>query len=353
MDTPYPLLDAHPALAVALPTPLGLLRPTPLESVDGWPGVRIKRDDLSADGYGGNKVRKLDFLLADARDRGRRSVLCFGYAGSNFVAATAWHAHAIGLRTLGFLLPQAPADYVVDNLRTALIHGAELHGARTTPGLVALAVARSLRHAAGCGQWPVWVPPGGSSPLGAIGFVNAGLEFARQLAGDDGPLPERIYIAFSSMGSVAGLALGLELAGLPVRVHAVRVVDAAMADERKLATLIRRTARRLAQGDCAVDAAAALERVEIRGDYYGPGYAQATPAVHGAIRQFGERTGLRADSAYSGKALGCLMDDLADSPGRPVVYWHTFAGAPAAGPGAPVPPGVPRLLRHHLADGAE
>ena len=93
----YPLLQEHPALADALPVPLGLLRPTPLESAAGLADTWIKRDDRSAEGYGGNKIRKLDFVLAEARDRRRPAIVCFGYAGSNFVAATAWHARAVGI----------------------------------------------------------------------------------------------------------------------------------------------------------------------------------------------------------------------------------------------------------------
>src|SRR3546814_16576605 len=78
--------------------------------------IYIKRDDLSAADYGGNKIRKLDFLLADALARGRRELTVFGYAGSNFVAASAWHGSQLGLRVSAGLLPQRSADYIVDNL---------------------------------------------------------------------------------------------------------------------------------------------------------------------------------------------------------------------------------------------
>lgn len=345
----YPLLQEHPALADALPVPLGLLRPTPLESAAGLADTWIKRDDRSAEGYGGNKIRKLDFVLAEARDRRRPAIVCFGYAGSNFVAATAWHARAVGIPALNFLLPQAPAPYVAGNLRVSLACGAELHAARTTPGLVASAVSRSLGVFARRGRWPAWVPPGGSSPLGAVGFVNAGLELARQLRAQSLPPPERIYIAFSSMGSVAGLALGLEFAGLPSHIHAVRVIDKGMANPRAMRRLLVGTARLLERGGCKVDADSALARVTIRDECYGPGYAQATPAVRAAMDRFDADTGIATDTAYSGKAVACLLADRGDGFGGRALYWHTYAGPPAAMPGPVDPAGVPALLRHHLA----
>src|SRR3546814_6196389 len=113
-----------------------------------WPNaeqIYIKRDDLSAADYGGNKIRKLDFLLADALARGRRELTVFGYAGSNFVAASAWHGSQLGLRVSAGLLPQRSADYIVDNLSISLHCGTHLFVRDRDSGLIAQATARSLR----------------------------------------------------------------------------------------------------------------------------------------------------------------------------------------------------------------
>ena len=101
----YPIFDLLPALRERAPVAGLLPSATPVTTLPEAPGLHLKRDDCSAPDYGGNKIRKLDFLLGSARARGVREIIAFGYAGSNFVAATAWHAHKFGIRTCGFLLP--------------------------------------------------------------------------------------------------------------------------------------------------------------------------------------------------------------------------------------------------------
>src|SRR3569833_3098397 len=96
---------------------------------------------------------------------------------------------------------------------------------------------RSLRGLARHGRWPWWIPPGGSSPAGVLGFVNAAIELQQQVQAGEVPAPDVIYVAFSSMGSVAGLAIGLMLAGLPTRIVAVQVVDDRFASPAKLQSL--------------------------------------------------------------------------------------------------------------------
>src|SRR3546814_17909174 len=116
-----------------------------------WPNaeqIYIKRDDLSAADYGGNKIRKLDFLLADALARGRRELTVFGYAGSNFVAASAWHGSRLGLRVSTGLLPQRSADYIVDNLSISLHCGTPLFARDRARGLIAQATERAFRQLA-------------------------------------------------------------------------------------------------------------------------------------------------------------------------------------------------------------
>lgn len=330
---PSPLAEAYPALA-ALPRAGLLAGPTPVAPLPGLDGVWIKRDDLTASDYGGNKIRKLDFLLGDARARGRRSLTVFGYAGSNFVAATAWHARKLGMHTMAGLLPQRPALYVVDNLSVSLYCGAELFVRAREPALIADAALRSARELA-LGRLPYWIPPGGSNALGALGFVEAALELHAQIVAGLLPSPERLYVAFSSMGTVAGLATGLALAGLPTRLVAVQVVGAGLAGSAALAQRLERLRRRLARH--GVDAPAVetlLGRIDIRTGFYGGEYALATPAVQAALRRF-TVPGARADSAYSGKALACLYADRDAGAREPALYWHTFSAIAK-------PPGVRR-----------
>lgn len=315
------LLDAHPQLARDFPVAGLLAAPTPIEPLRDVDGVFIKRDDLTATDYGGNKIRKLDFLLAHARARERRTVVAFGYAGSNFVAATAWHARKLGIRTIGGLLPQVPADYVVDNLSVSIAAGADLFLRESELALIATAALRSLRTAA------TWIPPGGSSAVGSLGFVNAALELKAQIESGAMPPPAQIVMPFSSMGSVAGLAAGLALAGLRARIIAVQVVDAQRASRAKLAKLIDQLVRLLRSHSIQIaDASALVGRVDIRGEFFGGEYARADATIKAAMERFARASGTRVDSAYTGKALAGLYADLdSDRLARPALYWHTLS----------------------------
>ncbi|MDP3859228.1 MAG: pyridoxal-phosphate dependent enzyme [Stagnimonas sp.] len=326
----YPLFDAYPRLAT-LPLAGIFTTATPVQPLPGHDRAWVKRDDLSNAEFGGNKIRKLDLLLGEARAQQRRCLLAFGYSGSNFVAATAWHGRKLGMDTIGLLLPQADAPYVADNLATSRAAGAELAVGGSTGALLAQAVARSLRRLATQGRWPYWMPPGGSTPLGALGFVNAAFELRAQIEAGLCPEPERIHVAFSSMGTVAGLAVGLALAGLRSRVVAVQVVSDRFASGAKLDALIGRTQRLLRQLDPAIPAIAAP--VEIRTEFFGRDYAVPTPATTEAMRVFGQALGARSDSAYSGKALAGFYADLAIGAPGPTLYWHTFNAAARPGGG--------------------
>lgn len=322
----YPLFEAYPQLAAALPIAGLLGAATPVMPLAGHQHAWIKRDDLSATDYGGNKIRKLDLLLARARADGYSDLVTFGYSGSNFVAATAWHGRKLGLSTHAFLLPQADAPYLADNLATGRHAGARLAVAGSQFGVAVKALARSTALLGRHGHLPCWIPPGGSSPLGSLGFVNAAFELRQQIDAGIVPVPERLYVAFSSMGTVAGLSLGLGLAGLAARtrIQAVQVVDARFASRHKLEQLQHATRALLTKLTPAI-ARADAAGVDIRNDYFGEHYAVPTSATRAAMQRFNDATGARSDSAYSGKALACLYADLdAQRCTGPALFWHTF-----------------------------
>ncbi len=349
----YPLFERLPALRDRAPVAGLMPSVTPVIALPEAPGVYVKRDDCSAPDYGGNKIRKLDFLLGAARARGVREIIAFGYAGSNFVAATAWHAHKSGIRTCGFLLPQEPAAYIADNLAVSLAVDAEL---RELPSMKAIGLHAMRRSMSGFfhrGRWPWWIPPGGSSPLGVLGFVNGALELKRQIDAGLLPAPDFIYVAFSSMGTVAGLAIGLQLAGLPTRIVAIQVVDDRFASPQGLRKLIDRTLRFIGAANGPLPSVdELLARIEIRTEFFGQAYARPTAATKRAIERFEQASGARADSAYTGKGLAGLYADLDSGKlkDRKVLYWHSF-NAHGRPPGVPLPAmeRIPPSLRHYFA----
>src|SRR5687767_13083589 len=160
-----------------LPTRVQQLRATTLASSHAaW----CKRDDLTSAVYGGNKVRKLEFLIGDALARGDDTIITTGAAGSHHVLATTLFARQHGLAVHAVLVPQPWTGHVEENLRCDLAAGAVVHPvksfARVGPKMLALAARLRLR-----GRKPYLVGPGGSSPVGALGYVEAGIELARQI----------------------------------------------------------------------------------------------------------------------------------------------------------------------------
>lgn len=351
---------AFPTLAARLPRhPIALL-PTPLEPAPrlgaamGAPGLLTKRDDLSGQPYGGNKVRKLEYLLGEALARGCDSVLTFGAAGSNHALATAIYARQAGLACHGVLTGQVPTPYVANALRWHGLVGTRLWAAQGFRATAAL--ARKIRAAHPGGPDAVYeIPWGGSSVAGTAGFVAAGLELAAQFraAGLDGPA--RIYLPCGTMGSVAGLALGLQVAGLPATVVSVKVVpqeQVSAAAVGQLATDTNLALHRLDPAFPPLDAPAG--GVEFRSGFLGAGYAEPTAEGLEAIRLAADLEGFRVDSTYSGKALACLVADARGGRlGDAIpVFWQTYNSRPYPEELAQADTGhVPAALRHFLEPG--
>ena len=265
--------------------------PTPVASVafDTGAGPRrisIKRDDVSGPLYGGNKLRKLEYIFRRARKRGARRIATFGAVGSNHALATAILATASGYDCTCFLAHQRRTPNVPRTLNMHRRIGTEIvpYG----EGIDSVATCR--RYLQGRRAWVI--PLGGSSWLGAVGFVEAGLELAAQIAAGKLERPDRIYIANGTMGSSAGLALGLALAGLQTELHAVRVVDSRISNPSRLDRLLRKTAMMMHRLDNSIPAdLAGRVRLRLRDDFLAGGYAVADRATLDAVEPGARCTG--------------------------------------------------------------
>jgi D-cysteine desulfhydrase len=305
-----------------LPTPIASVR---FETPAGSRTLSIKRDDLSNALYGGNKVRKLEYILQRAKERGAKRVATFGAAGSHHALATAIFARQLDLECTCFLAPQTRTAGIARVLNMHRELGTEI--ARIGGSIDTLTTLRRYLHGRKC-----WVVPmGGSSWLGAVGFVNAGLELAQQVESGKLASPDRIYLANGTMGSSAGLALGLALAGLSSELHAVRVVDEKYASPRRFDQLLQKTLLMLRRLDPGIPAGAA-DRVRVcwRDEFFAGGYAVADDTTREAIRQARDTLGLSLETTYTGKAMAALLQDLS-SPGyrgEHCVFWNTYNSRP-------------------------
>ena len=323
------LISALPRLSLAqLPTPL---QPAPqlLKKLIGiaGPTLYIKRDDLSGTELTGNKVRKLELLLADAQARGADTVLTCGGAQSNHCRATALSAAQLGLRCILLLRVEDPAKPppLSGNLLLSALSGAQVRfisrAAYQTREALMAELGAELR---GQGRTGYAIPEGGSNALGSLGYVRCVEELRAQVPDPERPLT--IVHAAGSGGTGAGLLLGVALCGLPWRVVSVNVCDdrayfvarmRQILDEAATVFGLQAAARLSADGDQVFD---------IRDGYVGRGYALSQPdelrLIHAACRA----QGLVLDPVYTGKALRGLTQELLKDPttlGERVVFVHT------------------------------
>jgi D-cysteine desulfhydrase len=282
----------------------------------------VKRDDESALPYGGNKARKLEWLLGRARAGGRTRVVTFGALGTNHGLATALYAARAGLACDLVLVDQPVDERVRRRLLQFVAAGARIHYGGSVWGAALRTVGLLARHPR---AFPIWI--GGSSPVGVLGFVDAGLELARQVQAGELPEPERIYVAVGTGGSAAGLALALGIAGLRSRVVGVLVTDRGTLEPspRRIERLARRTAALLVRAGAALEPGRIALCMELDADHRGTGYGHPTPGATEAVRRAGEEAGLRLETTYTGKTLAAL---LARESGRsePILFWNTYSG---------------------------
>lgn len=311
----FPTLDL-PWLRIAnLPTPV-----QPFDLAD-TPDLWIKRDDLSADIYGGNKVRKLEFLLAAARQRGARRLITVGAAGSHHALATTIYGRANGFDVTLVLFPQPLTPHVRDILMLDLAYGAELRYTQRMETVPAALFVTMLRYRS---QRAFVIPPGGSDGTGTLGYVDAALELAEQIESGALPRPATVVVAAGTLGTAAGLALGFAMAGLKTRVQAIRITSRIVTNERVLARLIRDAESLLKRAGANVDVAKdAIGRVDLVHDFIGAGYGKATTAGDVATAAF-EAHGIQLDTTYTAKAAAAFTQRIANAPG-PVLFWQTLS----------------------------
>ncbi|MDP2233078.1 MAG: pyridoxal-phosphate dependent enzyme [Actinomycetota bacterium] len=336
-----PLADEYPGIArlarvelAALPTPLQDL-PALAES-HGIGALAIKRDDLTSARYGGNKVRKLEFLLGLALAEERRAVITFGAYGSNHALATAVHALGVGLEPHVVLSPQAPGPFAAATLLAHASLGTLLYpidgwdGARE-----AVRVRRMLRERDGID--PLVIPMGGTSDRGATGYVNAAFEIAAQVQAGVAPRPDFVYAAGGTLGTVVGLAVGFAALRWSTEVVSVRVTPGEVANELFARRIAAETIALLRSADESFpDIAYDDLALDLRDDWFEPGYGVVTPETLAAVAAAAEY-GFSLETTYTGKALAAMMADAAEGllEQENVLFLDTYNSAPMPTPGSP------------------
>lgn len=285
--------------------------------------IWIKNDGLYGTLYGGNKPRKLEFILADALAKRKKTVLTTGAAGTNHGVATALYGRHVGLEVALLLTYEQPDETIARRLCWMQRAGAHLHYTRSLPQTVLVAPFYALRY-----RSPYLLGPGASSPLGAVGYVNAALELAEQVAQGQIPEPQTIVVPVGSAGTAAGLLLGLRIAGLESRLLAVAVTRAPTVWRVWVVRLANATGRLLVRRGVKERIPVVNgSGIDIATQWLGGGLGKPTRKGEEAMAILAETEGLELEPTYTGKTMAALIDlRRSGSLEGNVLYWHTYNG---------------------------
>jgi len=303
--------------------------PTPIEelprlraALGGGPRLLIKRDDYTGPGFGGNKVRKLEYMLARAKAEGAEFIVTVGGEKSNHARVTAALCARLGLHCILVLNTASlyhsgfkPASLYLDEML-----GAEIHhvSSREERGPRMAVIADGLRRA---GAQVVEIPLGASVPLGALGYVRAAEEAAAQLKAA-GTRVDYVFHSSSSGGTQAGLVAGCQLFGLEgMRIIGVSPDDPAASISAEVARMISGVGELL-----GLPPGALRDEVTVLDEFIGPGYGVETPESKEAMILLARTEGIFLDPVYTAKAMVALIDWMRRgklTEQDTVLFWHT------------------------------
>jgi D-cysteine desulfhydrase len=308
------LYELFPKLGETLPSIRLGAAPTPLRPlprlIEGPAEIWLKDESRFGDGgWGGNKVRKLEWLIPEAKRRGKSKVLTVGGLGTNWGLACTLYGQDHGLETILALVDQPVDQHVREQQERLKNSGAEIHFTHTKPRTVAEVIWLMARHR------PYFLPAGGSNAVGTVGYVEVALELAEQVRAGEIEEPSHVVTAVGSGGTAAGLSLGLKLAGLDTEVLAVVVNDTLRLDAKALIGMSQKCERLLRKRGARLPEMELGDNLIVVEDQIGTGYGHPTVAAGKAHDLAAERAGLDLDPVYTAKAMAGL---LALGDGTPV-----------------------------------
>ena len=319
-------LARFPRIKLAhLPTPLEYL--PRLTEYLGGPSIYVKRDDCTGLASGGNKTRKLEFLMADALAQNADTIITQGAVQSNHARQTAAAAARLGLdcellfenriREPNHIYLNS-GNVFLDRLFGAGIHH---HPGGTDMNAAMEELAADLREQ---GRKPYVIPGGGSNRIGALGYVDCAMELLQQ-ANQQQLKVDCVLHATGSAGTQAGLVAGLRATHANIPVLGIGVNAAREAQEEKVYQLAVETAEHIGAGGCV-----RREDIVANCDYVGPGYGIPTPGMRAALLLLARLEGLLFDPVYSGKGLAGMIDLVEKGEfraGQNIVFIHTGGSA--------------------------
>ncbi len=325
-----PIFKAFPKLKETVPwIPLGDF-PTRVSSLSrisetlSCQSFWIKRDSESSSRYGGNKVRKLEFEFGKAIERKAEMILAYGSLGSNFTIATCLFGKSLKIPTHLILYDTVNTPFVMANFK----HNCEIaQGVTRIRSILSLpyAVSRELwRHR---GERVYLMPPGGSSPLSTLGYINAMLELKGQIHDGDLPMPDYIFLPVGTGGTFAGLLIAKVLFNLPIEIIGIAVVDRIITNSMVIKLFIYRAVRYFNRvAGTNLKATEVFKELHLDYRFLGKGYAHPTDEANWAKDLLKREEDVILDGTYTAKAMAGAMEIIRTDlePDKNILFWHSF-----------------------------
>ena len=291
------------------------------------PFLYLKDESPISPFFGGNKIRKLEFLLADALQKGCTEVITVGSVGSNHATATAIHAQRLGLKCRVLLLPQRPTHMVKRNLLLMQHSNAIMHYCKNPQEQKQIIISLLKEDP----NSRYFIPVGGSGALGDLGFVAAAFELKKNIEKGLIPEPDFIYLCLGSGGSAAGLTLGAKLAGLTKTT--IIPVSIGKNNENIPATASRMLKHYYAMqkhlNGGNIFSPLSSSDVPVNTFFATLGYAEMSKNISQAVRLMQQHEKINLDTTYTGKVLAAMMHDITHKKlhNKTLLLWNTFCGS--------------------------
>lgn len=326
MDLPA-LFTTFPSLHEVIPWHSLMEGPTPVQEMHqlrdayNYKGALwAKLDNLTSKHYGGNKVRKLEFIIGDAIKGQKVRIATMGGLGTNHGLATTIHGRQVGLKTRLYLHASPISPLTLRNLKLLHHFGAALVLVKSKWNL------RLRFYGIDRLRFPrtYWLITGGSTPLGALGYVNAALELYQQVQKGLLPEPELIFIPVGSLGTIAGLELGLQIAGMKTRIRGISVGISSSDSSDRIMKLINQSLA-LLKVTPELRHLRIKPRYEIVDAFAGKAYGVPTKLGLEAISAAAKYENLILEPTYTGKTFAAFLHHLQHSSAKEVVlFWNTY-----------------------------
>ncbi|MCP4763875.1 MAG: pyridoxal-phosphate dependent enzyme [archaeon] len=322
----YPGLKKLPRIEFVTSSPVQKL--TGLENELEFNGIWIKRDDLNSKKYGGNKVRKYEYILGDAINKKKKKIVTIGSIGSNQCVGNSILCREFNLESVVFITKESNSKLCQRQLKLMKYFDSKIiyHDSYFSTGLAVFMYL--LTH-----NKTYFIFAGASNPLGTIGFINAIFELKEQINNKEVPEPDYIFVVAASTGTAAGLTLGCILAGLKTNVHGIAVSAKWLCYEEKITKIAIKTWKYLKKFDPSLPILTKKmieDRFHFNSDFFGGEYGKPTPEGREAVDMIKKSDDISFDLTYTGKALAGLIAFVrkkrAEISGKNILFWNTLNG---------------------------